>query len=272
MNYRNKYGEWAFIAGGSEGQGGEYANRMAKEGMNVIVTGRRMNTIEEKCRQLESDYGVQAKGLQLDLGDNDVLEKVKEATAGLEVGVLVYNAGLASMDLFTNRDIEYELYRLNVNVRSLLALSLWFSKGMAARNKGAIVIVSSGSGIVGSPYVQTYSATKAYGFTLAEALWAELKPLGIDVLSIIAGQTIGQNFKDVAPGTPGFQTAAQLVEQGLAKLGVEPVVLCGNTYDQFKDFFDIEARKQMIVASKEIMEAILASYGAGKETENATKN
>ena len=267
MNYREKYGEWAFVAGGSEGMGGEFCNRMAKEGMNVVVTGRRMEKIEKKCAQLEADFGVTTKALQIDLGDLDALDKVKEATEGLEIGVLVYNAGLASMDLFPNRDIDYELYRLNVNVRSLLALSLWFSKGMMARKKGAIILLSSGGGIVGSPYIQTYSATKAYIFTLAEALWGELKPLGIDVLSILPGNTIGQNFKDVDPSTPGFQTGAQVVEDGLKKLGIDPTVMTGGTYDMYKDFFQIEARKNMILAMKQQMDAIMQAYGTGAETE-----
>lgn len=271
MNYREKYGEWAFVAGGSEGMGGEFSNRMAKEGMNVIVTGRRIETIEKKCRQLEADYGVSTLALQLDLGNLYALETVKEATKDLEVGVLVYNAGLASMDLFPNRDIEYEMYRLNVNVRSLLALALWFSKGMAQRKKGAIVLLSSGGGIVGSPYIQTYSATKAYIFTLAEALWAELKPLGIDVLSILPGNTIGQNYKDVDPSTPGFQTGAQVVEDGLQKLGIDPTVMTGGTVEMYKDFFNIEARKGLIVAMKQQMDAIAASYGTGAETEEIPK-
>ena len=271
MSYRDKYGEWAFVAGGSEGMGGAFCDRMAKEGMNVIVTGRRSQTVEAKCRQLETEFGVKTKGIQIDLGELDVLEKVKKETEGLEIGVLVYNAGLASMDLFTNRDIDYEMYRLNVNVRSLLALSLWFSKGMAERGKGAIVLMSSGGGIVGSPYIQTYSATKAYIFTLAEALWGELQPLGIDALSILPGNTIGQNFKDVDPSTPGFQTGAQVVEDGLKKLGIDPVVLTGATYDSYKDFFNIDVRKGFIIAMKQQMDAIRATYGSGAETEEIPK-
>ena len=146
-----------------------------------------------------------------------------------------------------------------------------FSKGMAERGKGAIVLMSSGAGIVGSPYIQTYSATKAYIFTLAEALWGELQPLGIDVLSILPGNTIGQSFKDVDPSTPGFQTGAQVVEDGLKKLGIDPVVLTGGTFDMYKDFYNIDVRKGFIMAMKQQMDAIRAAYGRGAETEEIPK-
>lgn len=266
MNYREKYGEWAFVAGGSVGMGGAFCNRLAQEGMNVVVTGRHADTVTAKCQQLEADYGVQTKGLVVDLGDLDALEQIQAATEGLEIGFLVYNAGLASMALFPERDIAFELYRLNVNVRSPLALSLWFSKGMMARKRGAIVLLSSSGGVVGTPFIQTYSATKAYNFTLAEALWGELQEYGIDVMAILPGNTIGQNYADVPAGTPGFQTGAEVVEEALAHLGKDPDVITGEHNRAVTEpLFNIEARKQHIMTVKNLMAATRAEYGSGSD-------
>ena len=266
MNFREKYGEWAFVAGSSEGMGGAFCDRLAKNGMNIVVTGRHADKVEVKCRQLESDFGIETKGLVLDLGDNDVLDRVREATDELEVGFLVYNAGLASMALFTDRDIDFELYRLNVNVRSQLALALWFSKGMKERHKGGIILMSSVGGIVGSPFIQTYSATKAYNFTLAEALWGELSDLGIDVMAVLPGNTIGQNFTEVPPGTPGFQTGAEVVEEAFTHFGKEPAFIAGeHNRNLLGGMFDVEKRKQYIMTMKEQLEATMAQFGTGTD-------
>lgn len=266
MNFKEKYGEWAFVAGGSVGMGGAFCDYLAGEGMNIVVTGRHADTVEAKCRRLESEFGVQTRALVLDLGSLDVLDQVKAAVGDLQVGFLVYNAGLSSMALFPDRDIEYEMYRLNVNVRSLLALSLWFSKGMAARKKGGIILMSSCGGIVGTPFIQTYSATKAYNFTLAEALWGELSDFGIDVMAVLPGNTIGQNFSDVAPGTPGFQTGAEVVAEAFGHFGKDPAMIAGEYNRQFVGpMFNVEARKQFIMAIKQQMQSIMDQFGAGQD-------
>lgn len=273
MSLSEKYGKWAFVAGGSEGMGGEYSNRLAKEGFNVIVTGRHQDKIERKQKQLESDFGVETKGLLIDFGELEILDKVKEVTDGLEVGFFVYNVGIASMSLFTDREIDFELYRLNANVRSLLTLSLHFSKAMKERGKGAMILMASSGGVVGTPYIQTYSATKAYIFTLAEALWGELADYGIDVLSVLPGNTIGQNFKDVKPGTPGFQTGAEVVAEAFEALGKEPEILAGETTKAvIGDSFDIPRRKEQVMIMKAQMEKTMEGFGTGADTEvNAAK-
>lgn len=266
MRFREKYGEWAFVAGGSEGMGGAFCDRMAQEGMNVVVTGRHEEKIAKKRAQLEKDFGVATRGLVIDFGEDHVLDKVQTVVQDLEVGFFVYNVGLASMALFPDRDIEFEMYRLNANTKSMLALSLYFSKGMKERGRGAIVLLSSSGGVVGNPYIQTYSATKAYALTLAEGLWGELSDEGIDVLAILPGSTIGQNFADVAPETPGFQTGAEVVEEGLKALGVDPTVVCGEyTRQEVGDSFDIQKRKKYIIKAKQSMEGIMKDFGTGED-------
>lgn len=262
MGFKEKYGEWAFVAGGSEGMGGAFCDRLAKEGMNVIVTGRHEEKISKKQAQLEQDFGVETRGLKIDFGAEEILTQVEAATEGLEVGFLVYNVGLANMMLFPRREIDDEIYRLNANVKSMLVLSLHFSKGMKERGKGGMILMSSSGGVVGTPYIQTYSATKAYAFTLAEALWGELSDFGIDVLAVLPGNTIGQNFTDVPPGTPGFQTGAEVVEEAFNAIGKDPTVVSGEASRQaVKENFNIEKRKAQIMQMKATMAATQKDFG-----------
>lgn len=268
MTLKEKYGEWAFVGGGSEGMGGEWCNKVASEGMNVVVTGRHKEVVDAKVAQLKADYGVEARGITIDFGEIDAPVKAAEAVKDLEIGLLIYNAGLASMELFPDRDVDFEMYRLNVNVRSGLYLALTFSKGMAQRHKGGIILMSSTAGLVGTPYVQTYSATKAYNLTLAEALWAELKPFGIDVMAVIPGNTIGQNFKEVPAGTPGYQTGAEVVAEALEAFGTEPNVITGEwNRQQMAGVFSRETRKAYVLQMASFLESIREEHGTGAEAE-----
>lgn len=245
MTLKEKYGNWAFVAGGSEGIGGAWAEKLAKEGMNVAFCGRHAETLKEKRAALESRYGVETRPFICDLGDLDAYQKVIKEVDDLDVGFFVYNAGISDNGFFADRDIETELWRLNVNSRTLLALAIYFSKKMVAAGKGAIVLPSSGAGVCGSPYLQTYSATKAYNLTLAEALWSELGEFGVDVISPIIGATISQNLK-VPVGTPGIQAPEEVVEETLAQLGKEPTVIVSTIYDMFKNAYILEERKKVI--------------------------
>ncbi|MDR2381963.1 MAG: SDR family NAD(P)-dependent oxidoreductase [Bifidobacteriaceae bacterium] len=262
MSFREKYGPWAVVAGGSEGIGGEFSSYLAARGINVVVIARRAEKVAAKCAELEDQYRVETVRLPLDLGGDDVLERVREATNNLDVGFLVYNAGLASLGPVQDLDIDYELYRLNLNVRNALALTLHFVKRFVPRQKGGIVLVSSSGGVVGTPYIQTYSATKAYLFTLAEALWAELTDYGIDVLAVLPGNTIGQQFQDVPPGTPGFQVAREVVEAAFEAFGKQSTVLSGEAaVATVGRYFDTAKRQEGILAMKNIFQEMMKQYG-----------
>ncbi|MDR1794024.1 MAG: SDR family NAD(P)-dependent oxidoreductase [Erysipelotrichaceae bacterium] len=262
MNFKEKYGPWAIVAGGSEGMGGEFSSYVASQGLNVVVIARNGAKVDAKVAALKSDFGVEAIGLPLDLGDLDAPARILEATKDLEVGMLIYNAGLAGLSPVQNLDLDYELYRLNVNVRSPLALTLHLCKAMVERKKGGIILLSSSGGVVGTPYIQTYSATKAYLFTFAEALWAELSDYGIDVLSVLPGNTIGQNYSDVPPGTPGFQTGRDVVEVAFDAFGKHPTVLSGETtIATVGKYFDRALREEGVLMMKQIFVDMMKQYG-----------
>jgi short-subunit dehydrogenase len=134
----------------------------------------------------------------VDLGD---IEAVKAFVGALNVpiGLLVYNAAYAPVGLF--KDIEEEqLARIvAVNVRGPLLLAHLVLPKMAERKRGGIVLMSSLAGTQGSPKLASYAATKAFNAILAEGLWEELKPFGIDVIASCAGAIL----------TPGYNQAQQ---------------------------------------------------------------
>jgi len=134
------------------------------------------------------------------------------------------------------------------------------------RQKGGMILMSSSGGVVGTPFIQVYSATKAYGFTLAEALWGELSEYGIDVMAVLPGNTIGQSFSDVPAGTPGFQTGAEVVQEAFEVFGTVPAMLAWDTSrETLSSMFPVEARMGYILKMKELISAVRDEHGSGSD-------
>jgi len=95
---------------------------------------------------------------------------------------------------------------------------------MADRGHGGIVLVTSGAAWVGSDYLATYGASKAFDLIFGEALWAELHPLGVDVLSMVLGPTDTPAFRRILQGRdfPGIVSADDVARQMLASLPEGP--------------------------------------------------
>jgi short-subunit dehydrogenase len=104
---------------------------------------------------------------------------------------------------------------------------------MAERGRGGIVLMSSLTAFQGTPLVATYGATKAFGLTLAEALWDELAERGIDVLACCAGATLTPGYERVTPrrGSIGFaprlQDPDEVAREALDALGRRPLIVTG---------------------------------------------
>jgi uncharacterized protein len=116
---------------------------------------------------------------------------------------------------------------LNVNCRELLGLSWHFGRRFLKRGCGGIVLMSSIVGFQGTPFAAHYAATKAYVQTLAEALFVELAPLGIDVLAAAPGPT-HSGFAARAGMRPGAALKPDDIAQPiLTALGHQSTVLPG---------------------------------------------
>ncbi len=225
-----QYGPWAMIAGGAQGIGEAYTRHLAAKGLNVVVLDISEDALESFQPTIEREYGVECLPVQVDLARTDLLDVVTGAVADREIGLLVYNAGLADVGPFYKADtgLEYEQMKIAINVTGPLVLSYHYAKPMLARRAGGIILMSSGAGLQGSPYYAHYSATKAYDITLAEALWGEFKPYNVDVLACVAGMTLSTAAKGYQHlDTSTFQTTTELVEEAMAALGKTCTLMAG---------------------------------------------
>ena len=223
-------GSWALVTGSTAGIGREFAGQLAARGFNLALLARDAWQLETQCRELTSDWGVQARTVPCDLGSADYLSTIATATDGLAITFFVNNAGAESYHgRFLDRSAQQLEDCLRLNTLVQLRLIHYFAKQMAAAGGGAIIQVSSIAGHMALPFMAEYSSSKAYQLTLGEALHYELKDHNIDFLTLSPGATKSRRISyGMEPGP--------VVEAALAALGRQPSVIPGwqNKWSAFK--------------------------------------
>ena len=184
---RAKYGPWAVIAGASEGTGAEFARQIAAQGVSCLLVARRLEPLQRLAQEIRSQYAVETRVLSQDLSAPDAAERIKAAAADLEVGLYVSNAGADSSGLrFLDAPLEKWHRLMNMNVLTVMDAVYAFAPAMKARGRGGLLLMSSGAALGGQPRLAMYSGTKAFEVNFAESIWGELKPCGVDVLTVAA--------------------------------------------------------------------------------------
>jgi len=224
---QTRYGAWAVVTGASSGIGHEMALRLASAGLNLVLVARSQVVMEQMAKDLRDRHKVEVRVVRLDLAMETGVETLAAATHDLDVGLLVAGAGFGTSGLFLKAELKQELEMLNVNCRSLLGLTWYFSQRFAQQRRGGIVLMSSIVGFQGMPFAAHYAATKAYVHTLAEALYVELATMGVDVIASAPGPT-NSGFGDRAGMKMGKAlSAAEVAEETLNALGHKSMVLPG---------------------------------------------
>lgn len=229
--FKNKYGPWALIAGGSEGIGRSFSEQIAAHGINLILLGRRMNELENCADAIRREHGVTVECHAVDLTDPALQQTIESITDRHDIGLLIYNAGaMHGAELLHDQALDSALRMVDLNCRGPLVLCHLLGARMRARRRGGIVLMSSLAALWGGAYMATYAATKSFDIVFAQSLWQELKPYGVDVLSLIAGATdtpaMARSGVEFAKfGTP--MASADVAREGLQQLGNGPTWVCG---------------------------------------------
>ncbi len=98
-----KFGPWAIVTGASSGIGKEFSRQLAANRLNIVLVARRLELLKELGQNLEKEFGVQCRAVQVDLSDENFIGTVKEATQDLDIGLVVSNAGTGNPGSFTKR-------------------------------------------------------------------------------------------------------------------------------------------------------------------------
>ena len=222
--FTNRYGSWALIAGASEGLGEAFAEELAKRGLNIILIARRENLLQKISKKLQAKYDVEVLALPLDLTSPDMYEIIKTKTKDLDIGLLVYNAGLGPIGLFTTHSIETHLKVIHLNCVGPMILTHHFCSIMKEKGRGGIILLSSMVGLQGSPIHAHYGATRAYTRHLAESLWYEMKKYNVQVIACVAGATETPNYLLSKPKDKGLIKPKPTKPEKVVKAAVRGLV------------------------------------------------
>jgi hypothetical protein len=226
--FREKYGPYALVAGGSYGLGAAFAEALARRGLNLVLLAREEVRLQETAARLRQAQGVDVIAIAVDMADFDSVKK-RAAALKVDIGLLVYDAAYAPIGKFEDVTENQLALATAVNVRAPLLLTKLLSIPMIKRGRGGIILMSSLAGSQGSPNIAAYAATKSFSAILAEGLWKELRPHGVDVLACMAGAilTPGYQQAESSKPAPGTMEAKDVAEQTLDALGKGPIVIPG---------------------------------------------
>ncbi len=238
MDFAERYGPWACIAGASMGIGRAFSLEAAARGLNVLLIARGQEVLTATAAEVRALHGVEVRTLSADLASPDIGETVARAIEGLEVGLFVYNAAVAPAGRFLDVPLDRQLLSVAVNCATPVVLCNLFARPMVDRGRGGIGIVSSNGGICGSVNFGTYNAGKAFEWILGETLWAELGDAGVHVNTIFVGPTASPNYnafkETLDPQLCGRTDSDDLLDQIRARLmdPSPPEEVAAALYDQ----------------------------------------
>ncbi|HYG49871.1 MAG TPA: SDR family oxidoreductase [Flavobacteriales bacterium] len=193
----DKKQHYALITGGTSGIGFELAKLFARDKYNLVIVGRNLQHLEETCDALEETYSIHVHTIKKDLFDSrnafELYEEVKDE--GIEVDVLVNNAGHGVYGEFMDTNITQELKIIELNISSLVILTKLFGRDMVKRRQGKILNVSSIASKSPGPWQSVYHGTKAFVQSFTEAVRQEIKDKGVTVTALLPGVTDTDFFR-----------------------------------------------------------------------------
>jgi short-subunit dehydrogenase len=218
-------GKWALVTGASSGIGPEFAHALAEKGAKLVLVARRTEPMQRLAQMLRDKYRVEVRveGMDLSLPDAADALKGRLDAAGIDVDILINNAGVGVTGEFTEQSTEQITTMLRLNIVGLTALTHVFAAEMKARGGGHILLLASVAAYQPSPLYAAYAATKAYVLSLGVALHAELAPHRV-VVTVLSPGVTDTGFFDAAgqPPTPAMQKMMMkprpVVDIGLAAL------------------------------------------------------
>jgi short-subunit dehydrogenase len=186
------------VTGASSGIGADIARELVRRGQGVTLVARREDRLKKLAAELESS-GVRVEVIACDVADTDARAAMIDDInrRGLDVEVLINNAGYGSGGAFAELDADSEIAMVRINCEAVVALTRHYLPAMIERGRGAVLNVGSTAGEQPLPRQATYSASKAFVNTFSDALHSELHGTGVTVTSLRPGP-VKTEFGDVA--------------------------------------------------------------------------
>jgi short-subunit dehydrogenase len=222
MGFAERYGPWALVTGASEGTGREFARQIAAAGLPSVLVARRQAPLTALAAEIRAETGLDCDTATIDLAAADAPDQLAAAVGAREIGLFISNAGSdPNGSLFLDRELSAWVELVQRNVMTMMACCHHLAGSMKTRGRGGILLVNSGACYGGASTLGPYAGSKAFMLCLAEALWAELRPFGVDVLTLVLGRTDTPEFRRLL-AEKGMTVPADSAAPGdVARIGLE---------------------------------------------------
>ncbi|MEW5298338.1 MAG: hypothetical protein WDW38_000928 [Sanguina aurantia] len=201
QNLKKKYNgaEWALVTGSSSGIGKSLAFKLASQKLNVVLVALKDDLLKATFAEIKDKFpDRQFRMVGVDLGGNDYLPEIVEATKDIKVQILFCNAGYLLTGFFHTRKLGELMANLNCNAISAVQITHHFvQKMIEGKLKGCVVFTSSAAACMPCPFSAQYGATKSFISVFGASLAPEVKPMGIDVL-VFHPSPVATKFYDKA--------------------------------------------------------------------------
>ena len=213
----NLTGKSAIISGGGTGIGRAIAIALAKEGVKVVLCGRREAPLDEVVQEVLG-IGGQALGVQADVSDEKDIDRVVNSAMDVfgSIDILVNNAGIGGGGAIHNHSVREWDEILAVNLRGPFLMSRAVLPSMRSKRSGHIVNISSESGLEYYPEDGAYGISKHALNVLGEYIQRENQELGIRVDTICPGMVV----TEMTQGSQGLDETKGLYPEDISDLVV----------------------------------------------------
>ncbi|KAE8023598.1 hypothetical protein FH972_009275 [Carpinus fangiana] len=183
-----EYGSWAMITGSTDGIGKALAFELGSKGLNLLLVGRSPSKLEATSKEIHQKYGgkVETKSIVIDFAKSsgeEICKMIEGGIRGLDVGVLINNAGMAYPHVMYFHEVGLEMMEslVKVNIDGATWVTRAVLPGMLKKKKGAILNIGSASSMASYPLGVVYGATKAYLAMFSRCIGLEYRQQGIDI-------------------------------------------------------------------------------------------
>ena len=197
--------EWVLVTGAASGIGAELCRLFARDGSNIVLVDRNQSGLEKTGAELADEFGTRTIALVYDLSFQETPQHIYQELQGqgIEVDVLVNNAGFGTFGNFWETDMARDQALINVNIMTPMLLTKLFLPGMVQRRRGRVLNVGSVSGFLASPYASTYYSSKAWLLSFSQGVATSLRGSGVSVTIVCPGPTYTPfDWHNAADGAP----------------------------------------------------------------------
>lgn len=179
----------ALVTGASSGIGRAFCIEHAQRGGDLVVVARNVDALKELATSLTDTYEIAVRVIDKDLSLPGAAKEIyhEVQATGIDIDILINNAGFGGHGFFHERDIESDAAMIQVNLVALTELTHLFIQDMHKRRRGKILNVSSTASFMPGPLQAVYYATKAYVTSFSQAIAKELEGTGISVTALCPG-------------------------------------------------------------------------------------